>query len=59
MARQWYHLGRIRSLDEELARYDRLDVATIEAWLAARPPRDLTLVSLGPDPLEVSGAIPA
>jgi predicted Zn-dependent peptidase len=59
MARQWYHLGRIRSLDEELARYDRLDVAMIEAWLAARPPRDLTLVSLGPDPLEVSGAIPA
>ena len=59
MARQWYHLGRLRSIDEELARYDRLDVATIENWLAARPPRDLTLVSLGPDPLEVPGAIPA
>ena len=58
MARQWYHLGRMRSLDEELARYDRLDVVTIEAWLAAQPPRDLTLVSLGPDPLEIPGAIP-
>lgn len=59
LARQWYHLGQLRTIDEELARYDRLDVATIEAWLAARPPRDLTIVSLGPDPLEVPGAIPA
>jgi predicted Zn-dependent peptidase len=59
MARQWYHLGRMRSIEEELARYDRLDVATMEAWLAARPPRDLTLVSLGPNPLEVPGAISA
>ncbi len=59
LARQWYHLDRLRPIDEELARYDRLDVAMIEAWLAARPPLDLTLVSLGPDPLEVPGAIPA
>ncbi len=59
LARQWYHLGQLRTIDEELARYDRLDVATIEAWLAAQPPRDLTIVSLGPDPLEVPGAIPA
>lgn len=59
LARQWYHLDRLRPIDEDLARYDRLDVATIEAWLAAQPPLDLTLVSLGPDPLEVPGAIPA
>lgn len=59
LARQWYHLGRLRPIDEELARYDRLDVATIEAWLADHPPRDLTLVSLGPDPLEVPDAISA
>ena len=59
MARQWYHLGRIRSIDEELTRYDQLDVPTIEQWLATQPPRDLTVVSLGCDPLEVPGAIPA
>jgi phosphopantothenoylcysteine decarboxylase/phosphopantothenate--cysteine ligase len=35
------------------------DVAAIEAWLAANPPRDLTVVSLGREPLEVRHALPA
>jgi hypothetical protein len=34
-------------------------VAMIEDWLAARPPRDLSVVSLGREPLEVPGALPA
>ena len=59
MARQWYHLGRVNTIAEDLARYDRLDVAMIEDWLAARPPRDLSVVSLGREPLEVPGALPA
>ena len=53
IARQWYHLGTVRRLADELARYDRLTVASIEAWLAANPPRDLSVVSLGREPLEV------
>jgi hypothetical protein len=36
IARQWYHLATLRTLAEELERYDRLDVDAIEAWLAAR-----------------------
>jgi predicted Zn-dependent peptidase len=59
IARQWYHLGGMRTLAEELERYDRLDVAAVEGWLAGQPPRDLSVVSLGRDPLEVPGAIPA
>jgi len=59
IARQWHHLGRIRTLAEELARYDRLTVDSIERWLAAQPPRDLTVVSLGREPLEVPRAVPA
>ena len=59
MARQWYHLHRLRTIEEELARFDRLDVAMIEDWLASRPARDLTVVSLGPEPLEVPGAVSA
>ncbi|MFM8292543.1 MAG: M16 family metallopeptidase [Planctomycetia bacterium] len=59
IARQWHHLGEVRPLAAELARYDRLSVASIEAWLAAGPPRDLTIVSLGREPLEVPHAIPA
>jgi len=59
IARQWYHLGRLRTLADELARYDQLDRATVESWLAGQPPRDLTVVSLGREPLEVNRALPA
>lgn len=59
LARQWYHLGRIQPLVEELERYDRLTVAGLESWLAAHPPRDLSVVSLGREPLEVPRALPA
>jgi predicted Zn-dependent peptidase len=59
IARQWYHLGRVQSLAEELARYDALTVADVEAWLAANPPDDLSVVSLGREPLEVHRAIPS
>jgi len=60
IARQWYHLGRMRTLAEDLERFDRLTVASVESWLAATlPPRDLSVVSLGREPLEVPRAIPA
>ena len=59
IARQWYHLGKVRSLAEELARYDRLSVASIEAWLANHPPQELSVVSLGREPLEVPHEISA
>jgi len=59
IARQWYHLGRVEPLAEELARYDALTVAGVEAWLAGNPPRDLTVVSLGREPLEVRRGVPA
>ena len=58
-ARQWYHLGTVRPLTEELARYDALSVESIERWLAAQPPKDLSIVSLGREPLEVPPALSA
>jgi predicted Zn-dependent peptidase len=58
-ARQWYHLGTVRPLAEELARYDSLSVESIERWLAAQPPKDLSIVSLGREPLEVPRALSA
>ncbi|MFM9197460.1 MAG: M16 family metallopeptidase, partial [Planctomycetia bacterium] len=59
IARQWYHLGKVRTLAEELDRYDRLTVRSIEDWLAAHPVRDLSVVSLGREPLEVRDAVSA
>ena len=59
IARQWYHLGKVRTLAEELDRYDGLSVRSIEAWLAKHPVRDLSVVSLGREPLEVRDAVSA
>jgi len=59
IARQWYHLGKVRTLAEELERYDRLSVRSIEDWLAKHPVLDLSVVSLGREPLEVRDAISA
>ena len=59
IARQWYHLGTVRSLADELARYDRLNVASVEGWLAENRPAGLTIVSLGKEPLEVPREVSA
>jgi predicted Zn-dependent peptidase len=53
LARDWYHLGRARSLDEVGALVDRLTADSINAFLKKNPPRDLLVVTLGPEPLEV------
>jgi predicted Zn-dependent peptidase len=59
IARQWYHLGTMRTLGEELDRYDRLSVDSIERWLADNPVHDLSVVSLGREPLEVPDEVRA
>lgn len=59
IARQWYHLGRVRPLEEELRRLDTLSVDSIERRLADHPAADLTVVSLGATPLEVPDAVSA
>ena len=53
IARDWYHLGRARTLDEVGQLIDALSAESINAFLAASPPRDLLVVTLGPEPLEV------
>jgi len=53
IARDWYHLGRVRTLDELSAIVDGLTVERINRHLAAHPPRDLTIVTLGPEELQV------
>jgi predicted Zn-dependent peptidase len=53
LARDWYHLGRARTLDEVGQLVDALSAETINRFLTANPPRDLLVVTLGPQPLEV------
>ena len=55
LARDWFHLGQARTLDEVGRLVDQLTPQSINNYLAANPPRDFTIVTLGPSPL----AIPA
>lgn len=57
IARDWYHLGHARTLDEVGALVDALTRDSINAYLAEHPPRDFTVVTLGPNPLEIPGEI--
>jgi predicted Zn-dependent peptidase len=57
LARDWYHLGRARTLDEVGQLVDKLSAETINAFLFANPPRDLLVVTLGSQPLEIPAAI--
>jgi predicted Zn-dependent peptidase len=48
IARDWYLLGRVRPMDEICRIVDGLSARSINAYLAEHPPRDFTLVTLGP-----------
>jgi predicted Zn-dependent peptidase len=53
LGRDWYHLGRARSLDEVGKLVDALSADTINEFLEKNPPSDLMVVTLGPEPLKM------
>ena len=57
VARDWYHLGRVRTLAEAEELIDALSAESINAYLAANPPQDFTLVTLGSEELNVPAEI--
>jgi len=57
IARDWYHLGRIETLDEVRDKIESLTVADLLAHLAEHPAKDFTILTLGPEPLEVNLAV--
>jgi predicted Zn-dependent peptidase len=52
LAFDWYHLGRARTLEEIEQIIDGLSSSTINAYLKKNPPKDFTVVTLGPKSLE-------
>lgn len=48
----WFHLGRVRPLDEVTEMINALTVESVNSYLAANPPADFDVVTLGPQPLE-------
>ncbi|MGD0897875.1 MAG: pitrilysin family protein [Thermoguttaceae bacterium] len=59
IARDWYHLGRARTLEEIGRLVDGLTSRSINAYLAGHPPRDFTVVTLGEEPLKVNVPAPS
>jgi predicted Zn-dependent peptidase len=53
LARDWYYLGRVRDFDEIQAAIDSLSPPSIIEHLRRHPPRDFSVVTLGPAPLQV------
>lgn len=51
LASDWYYLGRVRSLEEIQGAIDALTPRKIVNHLRRYPPRDITMVTLGPKPL--------
>jgi predicted Zn-dependent peptidase len=52
-AGDWFHLGRVRSLDEITDKINGLTVDSINEYLANNPPSKFDLVTLGSQPLEM------
>ncbi len=57
IARDWYHLGRVRTLDELGGKIDALSREEINDYLRDHPPAEFTIVTLGPQPLEVPSGV--
>jgi len=53
LASDWYYLGRVRGIDEIQSAIDSLTPHGITDHLHRHPPRDFTIVTLGPKPLRM------
>jgi len=51
VAADWFHLERVRSFEELRAGIERLSPAAIAEHLHRHPPRDFTILTLGPEPI--------
>lgn len=53
IAGDWFHLGRVRTLDEMNSKINGLSVESINTYLANNPPANFDVVTLGSQPLEM------
>ncbi len=57
IARDWFHLERVRTLEEVGAKVDSLTSTDINEYLEENPPADFTFATLGPTPLRMPTSI--
>jgi predicted Zn-dependent peptidase len=51
LARNWYHLGRVITLDEVRTHIEELTVARVLDYVHRHPARDMSILTIGPEPL--------
>ena len=56
MANDWFNLGRVRSVDEIQSAIEMLTTESIQSYMHRHPVGELTTVTLGPEPLNLSSA---
>ena len=56
-ARDWYHLGRVTTLEEVRNKIESLTVVSLLEYIARYPAKDFTVLTIGPQPLEVHLAV--
>ncbi|MCE5278787.1 MAG: pitrilysin family protein [Planctomycetaceae bacterium] len=54
LAGDWYHLGRLRSLDEIIAAIDAVTADDVLSYVREFPAEDFTVMTIGPKPLDTS-----
>ena len=57
IAADWYHRGRVHTVEELGRIVDGLTCESINAYLASHPPRDFSIVTLGERALEKPGGV--
>ena len=58
IARDWFHLGRVTTLDEVRGKIEALSVETVLDYVHRHPAGDFTVLTIGPEPLEIAGDLP-
>jgi predicted Zn-dependent peptidase len=48
----WYYLGRLRTLDDVAAAVEAVSVDDVLRYAREYPPRELTILVIGPEPVE-------
>lgn len=54
LARDWYHLGRVVSLDEVRAKIEALSTDNVLDYVRRHPADKFTIMTIGPEPLDAS-----
>ena len=54
IARDWFHLGRVTTPEEVREKIDAVTTNQVRDYALAWPAKDLTVLTVGPQPLEVS-----